>query len=170
MKRVGILLILLLAFCGVANSAYLTQHEANGTPLLCDVKGLSGCNIVASSPYAHIFGISLAEYGLAFYGLLFVLAACELLAYSRPLRRTIQGIAFFGIIASIYFVILQVFVISALCIYCMASAVLALLIFLSAYFIEPVRRRATAIILPPPPHHPFEFPSSKPPLSMPPSA
>lgn len=151
MKRFPLVLILLFAFCGVANSAYLAQHEANGTPLLCNVSGLSGCNVVAASPYSHLFGISLAQYGLAFYGLLFVLVAVELIAYNRPLRRLIQGIAAFGVVASLYFVILQVAVINALCIYCMASAVLALLICLSAYFLEPIRRQPpTAIILPPP--------------------
>ena len=166
MKRLAAILILLLAFCGIANSAYLTQHEVAGTPLLCNVTGLSGCNIVASSPYSHILGISLAEYGLAFYGLLFILAALELALYDALLRRTLQVVAVLGALASIYFVVLQIFVINALCVYCMFSAILALLIFFTATLIEPIRRDMFHHKAPPPMITPP--PSSPPWLPMPP--
>jgi uncharacterized membrane protein len=164
MKRLGVALILFLSFCGLADSAYLTQHEVNGTPLLCNINGLSGCNIVASSPYSHIFGIPLSEYGLLFYGVLFVLTALELLLFDRILRRAIQGIAFFGLVMSAIFTLLQVFVINALCVYCMASAFLALLIAIAASFIEVARRDGSDQISSPPPVMP---PHS---FSMPPSA
>lgn len=143
MKRFGVVLILLAAFCGLADSAYLTQHEVNGTPLLCNINGLSGCNVVAASPYSHIFGIPLSEYGLLFYGALFVLAALELALFDYVLRRALQLVALFGFLASIVFTGLQVFVINALCVYCMASALLALLIFLFSFLLEPVRRTQT---------------------------
>ena len=165
MKRVAIALILLCSFCGVADSAYLTEHEVAGTPLLCNISGLSGCNIVAQSPYSHIFGISLAEYGLAFYGLLFVLCAFELLAYNRPLRRLIQLLAAGGFIASLYFAFLQFFVINALCVYCMASALLTILIFILAWFIEPIRHQGTALV-----PSTIEMLPPRPPFSMPPTA
>ena len=165
MKRLAVVLILLASFCGLADSAYLTEHEVAGTPLLCNISGLSGCNIVAQSPYSHIFGISLAEYGLAFYGLLFVLCAFELLAYNRPLRRLIQALAAAGFIASFYFTFLQIFVINAVCVYCAASAALTLLIFIFAWFIEPLRHRETALI-----PSTIEMPPPRPPFSMPPAA
>jgi uncharacterized membrane protein len=44
-----------------------------------------------------------------------------------------------GIIASLYFTFIQIFVIGAFCIYCSASAIIALLIFILATLIEPVR-------------------------------
>lgn len=149
-KRLAIWLILLFAFCGVANSAYLAQHEIDGTPLLCDIQGLSGCNIVAASPYSHFFGYPLADYGIAFYALLFAVAALELVLVDRFLRRLLQALAVVGLLASAYFVFIQVAVIDALCIYCTASAVLALLIFILACLIEPMRRRSKALITPPP--------------------
>ena len=120
-KRLAAVIILVLAFCGIANSAYLTEHEM-------------------SSPYSHLFGISLAQYGLAFYGLLFILAALELVLYDQALRRTIQGVALAGFVASLYLTFLQIFVINALCVYCILSAVLALFIFIVACFIEPIRQ------------------------------
>lgn len=144
MKRAGVILVLAFAFCGLADSAYIAQHEASGTPLLCNIQELSGCNIVSQSPYSHLFGVSLAEYGLLFYGILFALAALELVVVDRLLRRVLQSAALFGVVVSFYFIFLQVFVINALCVYCLSSALVALLIFISATFIEPLRDQTVA--------------------------
>lgn len=161
MKRAGVILILFLAFCGLADSAYLTQHETTNTPLICNIQNLSGCNTVAQSPYSKVLGIPLAEYGILFYAIVFVLAALELVIFDRLLRRVLQALAAFGILSSLYFTFLQIFVIGALCIYCLGSAVIALLIMITAGFIEPLRKNV------------FEAPS-EPPLSphlpMPPTA
>lgn len=141
MKRAGVVLILLLAFAGLADSSYLAQHEANGTPLLCNIENLSGCNIVASSQYSRLFGISLGEYGVLFYSILFVLAALELALFDRLLRRILQGVSIIGLIASLYFTGLQLFVIGAFCVYCSASAIITLLVFILASFLEPLRKK-----------------------------
>jgi len=141
MKRAGVILILVLAFCGLADSAYLTQHELTGTPLICNIGSLSGCNIVAASQYSHLFGIPLAEFGVLFYSIIFVLAALELILFNQLLRRLIQGVAVIGVLSSLYFVFVQIFFINAFCIYCAASAAITLLILISASFIESIRRR-----------------------------
>ncbi len=142
MKRVGVVLILILAFFGLADSIYLTQQELSGTPLLCNIQNLSGCNIVTSSQYSHIFGIPLAEFGIVFYGIVFILAALEIVLFNQLLRRILQGISLLGVISSLYFVFVQVFFIGAFCIYCLASALTTFLILVLASFIEPIRRRA----------------------------
>ncbi len=159
MKRIGVVLILLLAFCGIADSAYLVQHEVNGTPLLCNIENLGGCNIVANSSYSHLFGVPLAEYGVLFYGIVFVLAALELVLFDRLLRRVLQGVALFGVLASLYFMAVQTFFIGAFCIYCIASGIIALFILILASLIEPIRKDVPPATEPPPPH-----------LSMPPAA
>ena len=139
MKRIGVVFILVFAFLGIANSAYLAEHEANDTPLICNIQSLSGCNIVAESQYSRLFGIPLAQYGVLFYSILFVLSALELAIFNRLLRRILQGISLVGIIASLYFTFIQAFIIGAFCIYCLASAIIALSIFICASFIEPIR-------------------------------
>jgi len=158
MKRVGVVLILIFAFFGLADSLYLAQHEASGAPLLCNIQNLSGCNTVIASQYSRLFGISLAEYGVVFYGIVFVLAALEIVIFNRLLRRALQAASLVGIIASLYFTFVQIFFIGALCIYCLASALTALLIFICASFIEPIRKGIEQHSPPPPP------------LRMPPSA
>ncbi|MBI4088523.1 vitamin K epoxide reductase family protein [Candidatus Kaiserbacteria bacterium] len=151
MKRVGVVLILLFAFFGLADSLYLAQHEASGTPLLCNIQNLSGCNVVIASQYSRLFGISLAEYGVVFYGIVFILAALEIVIFNRLLRRALQAASLIGIIASLYFTFVQIFFIGALCIYCLASALTALLIFICASFIEPMRKNIKQPLSPPPP-------------------
>lgn len=141
MKRIGVVFILVLAFCGLADSIYLAQHEISGTPLICNVQHLSDCNIVANSPYAYLFGVPLSEYGVLFYAMLFVLAALELVLFDRILRRVIQGIAVLCLLASIYFEAVQIFFIGAFCIYCLASALITLVIFIFATLIEPMRAK-----------------------------
>lgn len=158
MKRVGVVLILIFAFFGIADSTYLTQSELSGTPLLCNIQNISGCNVVAGSQYSHIFGIPLAEFGLLFYSVLFVLAALELVIFDQLLRRALQVISLVGLVSSVYFTFLQAFVIGAFCIYCLASALITLFIFIFASLIEPIRRRARSVP-----------PSASPPLSMPPA-
>lgn len=155
MKRAGVVLIVVLAFFGLADSAYLTQHELSGTPLLCDVQNLSGCNIVAGSQYSHLFGIPLSEFGILFYAVIFVLAALELVIFDRLLRRALQAISFVGVLSSLYFTFVQIFVINAFCVYCFASALTTLFIFILAGLIEPIRRQARPA--PPPPPH-FRMP------------
>lgn len=164
MKRVSVILILILAFGGLADAAYVVQHEADGVPLLCNINNLSGCNTVATSPYSHLFGVPLAEYGVLFYGIVFVLAALELIIFDRLLRRVIQGASLLGFSASLIFLLIQVFVIRALCEYCVASALIAFFIFILASFIEPMQKgntRQKPPIAPP-------SPPIAPTLSMPP--
>lgn len=160
MKRVGVVLILFFAFFGIADSAYLTQHELSGTPLLCNIGNLSGCNVVASSQYSHILGIPLAEFGVLFYSVIFVLAALEIVLFDQLLRRVLQALSLIGLLSSLYFTFVQIFLIGAFCIYCFASALSALLIFIFASLLEPLRRRTS----------PAQPPASPPYLGMPPTA
>ena len=140
MKRAGVAFILFLAFCGLSDSIYLSQNEIGNTPLVCDIEYLSDCNIVATSPYARLFGIPLAEYGIVFYGVIFILASLELVFFNRFLRRILQVVSLIGIASSLYFTFVEIFVINALCIFCLISAFITLLILIFACLIEPVRR------------------------------
>jgi uncharacterized membrane protein len=164
MKRTAVILILILAFCGLADAAYLAQHVASGAPVICNVHGLSGCNTVLQSQYSHPLGIPLASAGVFFYGLLFVLAALELFIVDRFLRRLLQWISIIGIIASAYFVFLEAFIIHAFCEYCLTSALITLLIFLCAGFIEPRQKQTD---LEPQPTPPTDSSPSR--LTMPPA-
>jgi len=144
MKRLGVVAMVLLAFAGLADNFYLLEHEESGTPLLCNIQNLTGCNIVANSKYSHLFGVPIADVGVALYSVLFIVAALELVLGYRTLRRALQAFALIGLALSLVSAAMQIFVIHALCIYCLGSGVIALLIFILAWGIEPIYRRHIA--------------------------
>jgi uncharacterized membrane protein len=162
MKRIGVIAILILAFCGLSDATYLAEHVASNTPVICNVQGLSDCNTVIASQYSHLFGIPLADLGVLFYGVLFILAALELLLFDAFLRRVLQVASLIGVLASVYFVSLQAFVIRAFCIYCLTSAIITLLVLIVASFIEPMKTRIKT--------EPVPMISPPPRLTMPPPA
>jgi uncharacterized membrane protein len=124
--------LVVLAFLGMADSWYLADASYTGTPLSCDLGAqLSGCNIVAQSAYAHILGIPLGTYGILFYGCVFILSLLYLLSPRRIVVRLLGLLALAGLAASILFVSIQIFLIKALCVYCLGSAAIDVLIFLS---------------------------------------
>ncbi|MDB5237547.1 MAG: Vitamin epoxide reductase family protein [Parcubacteria group bacterium] len=133
MTRTALLsLLLVLTFLGLADAWYLTQAALDGTALSCSFNGLavlSGCNQVAQSVYSHFMGLPLALYGVVFYGVLFIIAAVLFVLPIRILYRAAIALGVIGIVLSLYLVVLQIFVIKALCVYCLASMAIALLIF-----------------------------------------
>ncbi|MDP2816213.1 MAG: vitamin K epoxide reductase family protein [Rectinemataceae bacterium] len=125
-----IVLILILSFIGIADSWYLYQSAITDSALSCDLgSGLDGCNIVAQSAYSRLFGIPLGLYGVGFFALTFILAASLSVVSTRRLYQVLLTVSVFGVVASAVFVFIQFALIKALCIYCIASAGIAVLIF-----------------------------------------
>jgi len=143
-------LTLVFSFLGIADAWYLTQSAYAGTPLTCDITGLDGCNTVAQSAYSHLFGYPLALYGVFFFGFLFVLAALSFFMPRRAVYLGLYGFGIAGLAASIVFVGIQVFLIQAICIYCLGSAALSLLVFACAHVIWKRERSGTITFYPAP--------------------
>ena len=140
MKRAGVVAILVLAFCGLADSVYIATYEMSGTGIVCGSGSYSDCSMVSSNPHAYLFGVPIAWLGVLFYSSIFVLAALELVMWSQFLRRVIQGSSLLGVLAALYFLYIQMFVIGAYCVYCLISGLIALIMFLCASVIEPIRK------------------------------
>jgi uncharacterized membrane protein len=125
--------LLVLSFLGIADAWYLMISALNHTALSCDLGAvLDGCNVVAKSEYSFFLGLPLALYGVLFYAVVFVLAAAVLVI---PLRILFQGLLALGVIgslASLVFLYIQFFLIKAICIYCIASAVITFMLFFVA--------------------------------------
>jgi uncharacterized membrane protein len=125
-------LMLALALVGISIAFYNACAIYNDSALWCPAP-IDGCNEVASSPYAHIFNLPVGYFGVIYYLYMFGLAA--LLAFdplSRGLRYAALVYAALGVCFSIYFMYLQIAFIQAFCIYCLASAVTTLLLFIAA--------------------------------------
>ncbi len=119
--------LLVLAFLGIADSAYLGISETTGASLTCSINGLDGCNTVAQSVYSHVLGVPVGIIGLVFYVLLFVCAAFLIFNPLRFVYRALYLLGWIGLLASVVFVLIQFFIIKALCIYCLGSAAISLL-------------------------------------------
>lgn len=118
---------LIISFVGFLDSAYLTIQHYRGEPLACAI--FTGCETVASSKYAMVGPVPLALLGLLYYLTIFILSV----AYFDTKREKIIVLASYltiaGFLASIFFVYLQLFVINAICLYCIISAASSTLLF-----------------------------------------
>lgn len=129
MKRSTLLsLIILCSMLGAADAFYLAETALTNGTLLCNIDIIDGCNTVAKSPYAHLFGIPLGVYGVGFYVLFFILALIDTYRPHHRLDSVLAVLGAGGIVASLIFVGIQLILIKALCIYCLASALLSALL------------------------------------------
>lgn len=125
------MLTALVALVGVFVAAYLAFYKAGliGT-LAC---GTGSCETVQQSPWAKFLGLPVAVWGVAFYLAVFVLAFAGTLERWADDRRVAVGLLVltgWGVIFSGYLTYLELFVINAICRYCVVSAILALIVFL----------------------------------------
>ncbi len=121
-------ILIVLSLVGLADAIYLTDMAFTGGTLVCDFEGLNGCNTVAQSAYSWVFGLPLALYGVMFYlAFLAVLFLHQHLS-ARLYRKTLIILALIGVGFSTYFIYLQQFVIKALCVYCLGSALISYLL------------------------------------------
>ncbi len=77
-----------------------------------------------SSDYSSMFGIPLSLIGVIYYIIISIFAFIFSVNRDLKILKTILLITSLGFIASIYFVYLQLFVINAICIYCVTSAII----------------------------------------------
>jgi len=110
---------LAIAAIGVCVAGYLTYVHYAGLQPFC-AGGGHGCERVQSSSYAKLGGIPVAVLGLAGY----VAIAAALLASGERARLAAAALAISGFGFSAYLTYLELFVIDAICQWCVASAVL----------------------------------------------
>jgi uncharacterized membrane protein len=111
-----------LALVGLGIAAYLAATRAAGAAPVC---ATGGCETVQSSEYAEVLGIPVAVLGVVAYA---VLVATALVGSSAPVAvgAAVVGaaVAVAGAVFSLYLVYLQVAVIDAVCMWCVVSDVL----------------------------------------------
>ncbi|GAB4531378.1 MAG: hypothetical protein Kow0063_10570 [Anaerolineae bacterium] len=124
-------LMRLLTLGGMGVSAYLTWAHLANQSVACGQS--QDCDIVQQSVYSEVGGIPVALLGLLAYTALFVLS----LLYGRlpqPLDDYIPlaifGISLIGVLYSAYLTYLELFVIYAICRWCVTSAIIITAIFL----------------------------------------
>jgi uncharacterized membrane protein len=117
-------LSLVLAILGMLVSAYLTWIKLSNTNAFCS--GVGDCEAVNSSSYSEIRGVPVAVLGLAAYLVMAGLLAAEKRwpAFRQSIPLAIFGLALTGTLYSAYLTYVELFVIKAVCPYCVASALI----------------------------------------------
>ncbi len=111
---------LVIGLLGFLDAAYLTVSHYRGEVPPCSL--VQGCEQVTTSPYATVSGVPVALFGVLYYLAIFVLAVLHLDRRRDAFLRLAAYLTFVGMAASAWFVYLQLFVIKAMCLYCMFSA------------------------------------------------
>ena len=106
------------ALAGIGIAAYLTWVHHDEGALVCVAGG--GCETVQQSSYAEIAGLPVALLGLASYAIVL-----GLIVWDTPYARLgAASLAVVGLAFSFYLLVLQLFVIDAVCVWCLANDVL----------------------------------------------
>lgn len=117
------LAIAALILLGIGVAGYLTYvHYADIDPVCAG--GSGGCHIVQASDYAELFGIPVAMIGLGGY----LALAASLFVPGEAGRALGMALALVGAGFSLYLTYLELYVIDAICQWCVASAVIMVLL------------------------------------------
>lgn len=122
------------ALVGLFASAYLLYAYVTGAPIICG--SVSGCELVRASRWAYTFGIPRPLLGVIFYAAVFALLIIRsAVAWRlRFMGRLTKVFASLGFIESAFLFFVQWLDIRAFCLWCLASAVAATIIFLLCWF------------------------------------
>lgn len=119
------MLLALMAMAGVAIATYLTLYKTGAIgQLACSV---GSCETVNTSKWSTFLGLPVAAWGLGFYLLLLGVTLAgvqERWSASLSLSRVLLGLTLWGVLFSAWLTYLELFVIHAICVWCVTSAVL----------------------------------------------
>jgi uncharacterized membrane protein len=122
----------ILTILGAADSLYLFIYKLTGNSRMC--LGNGGCHNVNFSSYSEIYGIPVSLFGIAAYLAILCILILEgrlkIAKENGPLA--IFGISLGGVAFSAYLTYLEIYIIDAICPFCVASAVIIILIFILA--------------------------------------
>jgi uncharacterized membrane protein len=122
--------ITLLSVLGLGVSGYLTYTHVSGAPIFCG--GASSCELVNSSRYAFLGPIPVSLLGLIGYLVILALSFIPTNEDHQWPAQLIFGVALIGVMFQLYLTYVELFVLHAICYWCVASQIFVLLIFILA--------------------------------------
>lgn len=126
-KRLRVVITILLALLGLVDSIYLLTIHWSWLQAIC--LGVGECEVVNASIYSELLGIPVAMLGALAY--LSIIGTC-ILNWRRVSEDYAARVQFFiatvGVAFSAYLTYIELFVLRAICPWCMLSAILITLI------------------------------------------
>jgi uncharacterized membrane protein len=124
------------ALVGTLIALYLLLHDLGLSSIICPI---AGCDKVQASEYAKWFGIPVAAFGLTAFLTLLGLSVSGLFmarVLRLPIRTVLVTLSSFGLLAYLPLTYLELFVIHAVCFWCVTSSLMMLGVLLSSVLIR----------------------------------
>ena len=132
-----------LAVLGLLVSLYLTWIKVSGGSAYC--AGVGDCDTVQSSVYSEMFGLPIALFGAGFYAIVLILTMVRRRVTRKQAEYALLGqltLVLAGTLYSGYLTYIELYVLEAICPYCVVSAIIVtLLLALSAF--DLIRNKVT---------------------------
>ena len=119
-RRSGSVLVI-LAVLGIAIAGYLTAVKLSGELPVCGP--LRGCETVALSTYSEVMGVPVAVIGVAYSVVALIASIVWWRTGDRRSLYLLYGMGLLGLLAVAYLTYLELFVIKAVCVWCVGYAV-----------------------------------------------
>jgi uncharacterized membrane protein len=125
------MLAALISLAGLFVAVYLTLYKVGLIgELACSI---GSCETVQLSRWASFLGLPVAAWGVAFYGVMFVVALAgvqERFENAPHIPIALSALSGWGVLFSLWLTWLELFVIDAICLWCVVSAVLVVALFI----------------------------------------
>ena len=128
------MLVALVALAGVFVALYLTLYKLGHIGTLACAVG--SCETVQTSKWATFLGFPVGGWGVGYYLAVLALGLLGLTpryADTRRLSEILVGLTGFGVLFSFWLTYLELFVIHAICQWCVISAILATVLFVLSW-------------------------------------
>ncbi len=133
MRKIAIIFTI-LGMLGLLDAGYLTLKHYTRTPLGCSL--IQGCDAVTTSEYAVLFDVPVALFGVLYYAAIAGFSLAYLKTKRSVLMAGVMMLTPIGFAASLWFIYAQLFIIGAICLYCVGSALISTALFANAYFFQ----------------------------------
>lgn len=114
-------ILVIMAVLGIAIAGYLAVTKLSGEVPVCGP--LRGCETVNTSEYSEFLSIPVALFGVAYSVVALGAAATWWRAGDRRTLYLLYGMGLLGLILVAYLTYLELFVIGAVCVWCVGYAV-----------------------------------------------
>lgn len=130
---------ILVALLGFADASYLTIEHYRGATPPCFI--VSGCGTVTTSVYSQIGPIPVALLGALYYFTISLLLFLAMESRKDKPARIAFLLTPFGILASGYFLYVQIFLLKAYCLYCLGSIATSTILFMLAVVADRMHKK-----------------------------
>ena len=129
------------ALLGALVALYLWLYHLGLSPLVCPI---AGCEKVQKSEFSSLLGIPVAALGVVAFAGLFASSLAGVLVDRWRIERAVLAISSLSLLAYLWLTYLELFVIRAICFWCVVSSLMMLGVWISSGLALRDSRRAAS--------------------------